>query len=247
MFCYTYYSFIYFLIFLFLLGKKNIFRKCDSMKIVSYSLTNFTAISIVDCFNYYLENEKRKSFFKHIIDPIEQILKKKKIIKFYTLTILSLMLIKTAICALYMSLSNLESNWYQNLLKIIQIVKNDDFFREIYNDLLSLTKEILEDQKNVLCSHQYKESTQKMEKMISNEIEKAIEKLYKLQEKSIIKARENIGKRMSIDIIEDQVNMYIDNIICNKSKFDIYLKESKDEILKIRNYQMKNAFSMNLF
>ena len=27
MFCYTYYSFIYFLIFLFLLGKKNIFRK----------------------------------------------------------------------------------------------------------------------------------------------------------------------------------------------------------------------------
>ena len=216
--------------------------KCDSMKVFSYSLTKFTTTSIVDVFHYYLENETNESFINHIIDPIERIIDQKNIPKFYIFTILSLMPKETAIYALYMSLSNFENDWYNHLLKIVEIIKDDVTFKEVYNDLLSLTIEIMRDQKYVKSSIQYKESTKNMEKIITKEIEKAIEKLYKLQEKSIIKARENISKQTDIDIIEDQIKLYIDNIICNetiKSKFDIYLKESKNEILNIRRQQIE--------
>ena len=215
--------------------------KCESMKIVSYSLTSFTATSIVDVFNYYLENEKNESFIKHIIGPIEQIVNQNNIPNFFIPTILSLMPKETVIYALYMSLSNIENDWFNSLLEMIKIVKDDDSFKEVYNELYSLAKEKLSDQKYVKTSIQYQKSTINMEKIISNEIEKAIEKLYKLQEKSMIKARDNISKQMDINIIEEQIKLYVDNIICNetiKSKFDMYLKESKNEILNIEKHQI---------
>ena len=216
--------------------------KCDSLKIVSYSLANFTATSIVDVFNYYLENEKNESFIKNIIDPIEQIINQNNIPNFYILTILSLMPAETVIYALYMSLYNFENEWSDNILSIFEIVKDDYSLKDVYDDLLSLMKDALSDQKNVKTSLQYEESTTKMESIISDEIEKAIKLLYKIQEKSIIKARENISKQMDINIIMDQIKLYIDNILCKetiKSKFDMYLKESKDEILKIKRQQIK--------
>lgn len=207
--------------------------KSDSMKLVSICIQNVNSFSIVYVLNDILNDELNNLFINNIIDPIEKIIKENEISSFFIPSIICSIPAKMIIYALYIAASSFEKDWYNNLLKIIEAYKDDDYYGGVCVEIIKLIKGELSKQLNIKNINQYQINIDQMKTEISKEIKNAITKLTKLQEISIINARENIIKRMDANIIDQQTNSYIGELKFDtkiKNKFDEYLLLSKNEL-----------------
>ena len=109
--------------------------KSDSMKLVSICIQNVNSFSIVYVLNDILNDELNNLFINNIIDPIEKIIKENEISSFFIPSIICSIPAKMIIYALYIAASSFEKDWYNNLLKIIEAYKDDDYYevRERFN------------------------------------------------------------------------------------------------------------------
>lgn len=76
---------------------------------------------ILNCYLGFLLN--------NIIDQIEKSISEKNISKFFIPTIISLLPKKIVILALYSSLSYLQSGWYEELIKKLDVNKNSEEYK----------------------------------------------------------------------------------------------------------------------
>ncbi|KAK8897653.1 hypothetical protein M9Y10_015616 [Tritrichomonas musculus] len=208
--------------------------KIDALKIPSKQFLSFGTIFLI----YILIECVDESFITNIIEQIEQSVSEKGISNFFVLSILSLLSMKSTIYALYLSVSDLHSGWYQAIMKKLENIKNKENFDYYYNDIIAFTRKVLKNYEGLNDEAKHKEEVNKLKAKISNKIQKAISKIQKLPDLSILKSRGIMYRRIPINYLKDQAKEIEDifSIPFGKNKCCYYLDLALSSINKAKTF-----------
>lgn len=225
--------------------------KNDTMKIVSSGLQKQNSLFLVKFLVENIGDEVKNSFIQKVINPIEEIISSRKIPTFFMPAIIELISMDQIIYALYASLSYLQDNWFDNLIRILKESINCKEY-EIINcqyvcigGLLQWAEKMLDNQKDIHEKSKYEAEIHKMKEKYIKEIDLSIKKIIKLIQISVRRVRGNISRMMNMEILENRISeccSYFESVEKNSyhNKFHDYLYSAISEFLEEVNTYKKS-------